>query len=922
MSIARLFRRLAGLVLLLLIAAPAFAVDTNATLKGVVTDAEGLPVPSAEVLVESPNYLGGANLLTDEEGRYRFITLPPGVYSLRIIHPSFAPWESGPLKIALGSTVVIDVTLASRGTGETITVISAAPAIDVESTHTGVVLDAEFLKDIPTGGDYQSAIEMAPGVVDLGSGNPNSHGGFDSSNQFYIDGVNTTDPMTNTFSMNMNFDAIESIEVLTGGMDAEYGRALGGAFNIVTKSGGNEFEGTASLFYSDSAMVVAPLLEGDSADTFLAESANFNLGGPILKDKIWFFGSVEARRSVRATSVDPEIVRDLDRFPMQPRDYRSIYLFGKITAQPSPEHRISLHAQADPTSIDNVIQDPYTLPSGEAIQNQGGWILSIGHQYTPSQRLLLESQLYYQTSTIDRISVLWEDCTNFDDQGGCTDDFTGTTYLGEPVTGSWFGWDADDFSAGERAFSSINRRYRVSATSALTYYFDALGEHEAKFGVQGELLTTSTVYPGLDEGYYYYTNAGDPNDLNGYTPVLKTVYDSNLQAKLTGTILSWYVQDVYQPVPRLTLRPGVRFDAPTLQNDVGDVVIQRLTAAPRFGVAYDLTGDGKTSAHAFYGRFYDTGFLGIADILNKGESGYSDYYWDEEAGDWSDTPSTGTSGTFLAHDDLRNPYSDEYNIGLSRQVGDGWGLDATFIYERSQNFWEDDEVNLIWNEDGTGVIGYRNGVNEAIYRLRTPDDTYTTYTSLETVLRRSFSDRFGVLASYAWSRSYGTNSYDQASYVHDIPQQYQYEIGLLDYDIPHNVKLAGSYTNPEVYRIGKLTGGYTLGWNTFAQSGLTYRPIVENSFYGGANNFIDTGNGRYRLPMLARTDVRVALDFVYKKTTDLMIGANCFNVFNDRTITEVNTEYIPDATGDEQPFGEIFDRLDARRFELFARGEF
>ena len=145
--------------------------------------------------------------------------------------------------------------------------------------------------------------------------------------------------MTNTFSTNLNYDAIESVQVITGGLDAEYGRSLGGAINVVTKSGGNEFEGQVNLIYHQGpSMVLARPIEeyGDRFDRNLEQQLVLSLGGPILKDKVWFYGSLQGDRTVSTISFDTEeIPRDLDKYPMLPRDWRSIFWFGKITVQPS-----------------------------------------------------------------------------------------------------------------------------------------------------------------------------------------------------------------------------------------------------------------------------------------------------------------------------------------------------------------------------------------------------------------------------------------------------------------------------------------------------------------------------------------------------------------------------------------------------------
>jgi len=919
----RISHLLAASIGVMVVAPAADAAELNGQIRGVVVDSGGLPIPGAAIVVTSPNMLGDRSLTSDADGRWRAPALAPGEYAVQVEKPGFSTYRTQGIRIVPGGTITLEAGLDLAGEGEEILVLDEAPIVDVERTQTGVNLTADMMRDLPSTRSYQGAASVAPGVV--GGGNPNMHGGFDSSNQYFIDGVNTTDPVTSTFSTNMNFDAIQEVQVITGGMDAEYGQSLGGAINVVTKSGGNELEAQVTVEYADQNFEIYEPLEGEDPDAseYSSQSYALNIGGPIVRDKLWYFANAQIDVSKDSAKLDPGFERPTGPDPVNgvematvaPQDWKSYYLFGKLTWQPSSEHRVWVHGQADPAKITNVEQSAYVLPSAEAIQTQGSGLGSVGHLWMPNDRSNLETQVFYTTGYLDYYSVLWEDCQQFDANGVCQDDF------GQ----SWTGNDYDDFSLGEQPYAYLSQRSRASVNTAYTRYVDALGSHEFKVGAQVEWLKSWDIWPGIEDGIEYWTDTGDPLDLDGYEPVGTYIYDNDLDVTIVSYLASAFVQDVWQPFSTLTLRPGLRIDHARLQDDGGNVRLTTTDLQPRIGAAWDVFGDQMTNLHAYYGRFTAPGDLGIASLLKNKSEGYG-YYgvesFDAETGEvvWSEDAQFGFGGVFLQHTNLHAPYSDEFNLGVTRALSDVVSVDVTWVHEVARNFWEDDEVNLIWDETGSNVIGNRNGSNEAVYRLTTSDDLYTKYNSVEFVMMARL-DEWWAQASYTWAEATGTSDSQGATAYWDIAEQRQFSDGYLSYDITHNVKLHGVYDNRDAWSVGSGTAGYLYGWDLNLRSGYPYRRYYYNEYYSGAYNWEEINDGSLRLPAFSQLDLRagVGMDLGPVRTT---LIADCYNVFNSRGVTGVDEtwEYAPGEYNTE--FGDPIYRQDPRRFGLTLRGEF
>ena len=227
------------LLLLLIIPNVAFAA-TNGNIKGSIVDEYEVPLPGVIITVTSDNLMGERQAQSNANGQYYIAELPPGTYQLEAKRDKFQTLVRPRVTVKIGSNAIINITMQLAGASEEIIVEETRAVIDTESGNQGSVLTKEFLERIPAGRSYQQAAQLAAGTT--GGANPNIGGGSSNENTYMMDGVNITDPVTGTFSLNFNFDAIEQLQVLTSAYDPEYGQNLGGAINIVTETGGNTLE--------------------------------------------------------------------------------------------------------------------------------------------------------------------------------------------------------------------------------------------------------------------------------------------------------------------------------------------------------------------------------------------------------------------------------------------------------------------------------------------------------------------------------------------------------------------------------------------------------------------------------------------------------------------------------------------------------
>ncbi len=393
-------RSIRAIVLCGLIATPALA-QTSGFIHGIVTDEKGAPLPGAVILLGNGGPgTKGRGTVADQAGAFQIAGLAPALdYSVRASLHGFATVTLSGVAVSAGQVSEVRLTLYPESAlREHVEVRARANLIDLAETTTETRLSAEFIDALPLfGRNYQEILTLAPGVTDVdGDGNPNIHGARDTDVITLVDGVSTTDPLTGKVGAQLNLESIQEIEVKTSGATAEFGRAQGGFANVITKSGGNEFEGAFKFIWRGSALdgngagIDDPLLHAGVGETGLRD-LQFNdylpylsFGGPLVKDRAWFFVTGEyIQKQEPVNALSTAFVREL-------REYRN---FAKLTWQATTTQRLSLSLNHDPQEFLNEGLNGFTRQESGYTTRAGGTVLTLKATSILSPMAALETSL-------------------------------------------------------------------------------------------------------------------------------------------------------------------------------------------------------------------------------------------------------------------------------------------------------------------------------------------------------------------------------------------------------------------------------------------------------------------------------------------------------------------------------------------------
>jgi hypothetical protein len=925
------------MLMALLIASPVAAQETTGTIEGVVKDTGGAVLPGVTVQAQGP--AGTLVAVSDERGEYRFPRLPSGRYTVKANLEGFTP-GTRTVDLTVGTTARAEFALAIKGLTETVEVSAAAPAVDLRSPQTATNISRERIDFIPRGRDFTDVIGQAAGAnPESQAGGISVNGSSGSENRFVIDGIDTTSPQVGTNAVPMRAEFMEEVQVKSAGYAAEFGGSTGGVINAITRSGTNSFHGSILADFQQRSWggTERPILV-DSLTSSTFEYINppkddetridpgFSLGGPILRDRLWFFGSYQPgiRDTKRTVNFQNGVTNTFDQ------DFRVHYGAMNVTGNAGSKLLYRAGANFSPYETTGTLpgQSGRTSLTGTESYLRGTKgdrrTYSGSIDYLPSNRLALSARggrfLTDQESTGVKFP---ERILNI----STTSTPTGLAALpgGVPRTS---GYLSDVLVTDATARDKYIRDY-LSAEA--TFYVNAGGEHQFEVGLQTERIANDVQSGYNADRIIYY--AGLPYGTSTGVNVLGQYgYFRLLNISTLGEVSSrndaLFIQDTWRVRPNLTLNLGVRtehervpnFGVSGVENPIDFGFGDKL--APRLGFTYDPFSDGRTKVYGSLGKYFDV----MKYELPRGSFGgdkWVDYYytWDNPDVNANAVTScaTGTNtiaerptcpgGTLIEVLDRRsnaaeNPddYIDpnlkpmeekEFQLGVTRELNWGGGLVLGARYIRKDLVRTIEDVGVL--VPNVGEVFYIANPGEGIsLSLMDPSvpafpKAERQYDGVELTLERRFANNWALFGSYTWSRLYGNYSglassdedgrtapnvnrfFDHIENTFDRNGNLVY--GRLGTDRPHQFKAQLLY---------RTKWNTTVGLNQRVASGL---PISEEGNVPVDMPFFPYGrNNLGRTDVFSQTDLSLFQDVRFGRQA-VQFSVTVLNLFDQDAVT-------------------------------------
>lgn len=960
------FRKaLVASVMALLVATTAAAQQQTGEIYGRAADKSGAVLPGATVTVAGPGLIAPRVAVTSETGTYRAPELPIGTYTVTFELPGFRTMVQQDIRVTIGFRAQVNGVLELSSVQETVTVTGESPIVDTRETGTSTTFNLETMRDIPSARDPWVMLERTPGITmdraNVGGNQSGQQSGYISrgsstgNNKWSIDGVDITDmAATGASPIYYDFDMLEEMQVSTGGADVTQ-QTGGVGINLVTKSGTDRFKGSGRYLITDDKFVadnITPELKaqgaGAGAPIQSIKDYGFDVGGPIVKGKMWYWGSYgtqdinvgvvgfyknTAECRPGGVPINPRTAEtDLLRSCLSPDTTTLNNYNWKLTFVPFQNNRFNFQntwaekvRNARDASDTRPIETAYRQKAVSSDFGTFGWLTGpspfwkAGDQHVISDRWLID--------------VMWSHLGNNFALDFQDDSLRDVQARFETSTGAW----ARSFQAS----TFLRPTNSVDVTSSYFLPNSMGGDHAFKFGYRWRSAhSTSLNHRGGFIDARYTNGVANSADIwrDGYS-------ESHLSTQ------AFYLSDTFTR-NKLTLNLGVRLDIqddeavaapvpanptfPTLMPSVdfqgADAGVIWKDFSPRVGFTYDLTGNGRNVVSSSYATYF--GQMGpgqLSNVLAATGAVFVRYPWNDANGDGfvqaNEVTTTGTplsrSGAYdpanptnasspnRVDPNIKNDRTREFIVGFDRQLAAQMAIGGSYIWRKYDQFQWTDRDNftsanyVAVNQVPTGCPAGARCEPVTYYQPNVPipspgmftnvPDRYRDFNGFELTFQKRTSNNWSMNASYAYNNAIdhwdSPNAYEDPTNI-DKLNGFQYA--------PESAGsgIGGIFTNAKW--LVKVSGRYTMPWdinlaaNYSGRQGYPYlQTILSPNRANGAGQVQTMLDplGDLRLDNLHTVDFRVDKTFRFGAVT-MVPAIDIFNVTNANTVQAVNRNQL------------------------------
>ncbi len=798
-------KRLSGAVLLVLVAATLGEAQQGlGGLRGVITDDQGAVLPGVTVTITSPSMLGPQVDVTNAGGEYRVINLPPGTFTLTAELTGFANSRREGILLRAGATFQVDLTMQLSTLQETITVRGDSPMIEVDKASNVLNIDGEFQRLMPIQArrNYSDFLELTPGVIsrgfDDGSGRQVyfGHATEHFAHVLQLEGTiasNYHDAQLTYVSMGA--DMVADTQVKTGGIDAAEPMGVGLVMNIITKSGGNDFRGSVAGGYQpynwngnniDNCTSAPGCKPGRGGTPTTAYVRQFDgaLGGPIMRDKAWFFAALRRGLSSSGISRTASEVARIQEFkpgaPLFDNDSESWQPFVKVTTRVG-RHDLQAFYQRDRLLLTGNREYNY---EEIAAQSTGGPLYAAkatsvwGNSVTTSVTASYNGKGGSDASTFQALGLSGPQIIIHNSAFA-----SGATMQGEGRI----------LEGGNLQSYAYQPASQVIIRADLTYFKDGwFGNHQFQTGIFAAPRNRYDQETNYVNGGFVLEEQRlrVPGDVaSGTIPFRRRYFEptSLTTRQAQDRDIGIYVQDSWRPTGRLSLNLGVRADFVRRYDNVFKIERQNsLEIGPRFGFSYQLTKDARTILRGSAVRVHEQ-VMGRDAITTFGadsaaaERNEYDFDGDGRFETVIANPArTSTLADYEFADGLNQPFVDEFILGLRRQFPLQLSLDVAGIWRSYQDNWARVDVNGIYPSGpnqpfgGFGLVDPTRGV---VFQQQNNKWSTLEYRAIEVTVAKNMSHNFQLMAGInrQWQHFGGTWNPTDPGPVHPaghLPEQH------------------------------------------------------------------------------------------------------------------------------------------------------